>query len=94
MIAKLNFQHDPSEINLICWLAAQETFRFIINVENNCADDYDNLSGFFDEYQNLLEIYFFCNILTVFPVTFQFNVSLLNKINFKKVYISPALLVK
>ncbi len=25
--------HDPSEIILICWFAAQETF-----VENSCAD--------------------------------------------------------
>jgi len=27
--------HDPSEIILICWSAAQETFLIIINVE--CA---------------------------------------------------------
>ncbi len=25
--------HDPSEIILICWFAAQETFLIIINVE-------------------------------------------------------------
>ncbi len=25
--------YDPSEINLICWLAAQETFIIIINVK-------------------------------------------------------------
>ncbi len=29
--------HDPSEITLIYWFGAQETFP-IINVENNCAD--------------------------------------------------------
>ncbi len=26
--------HDPSEIILICWIDAQETFLIIINVEN------------------------------------------------------------
>ncbi len=30
--------HDPSEIILICWFAAQETFLIIIiNIENSCA---------------------------------------------------------
>ncbi len=29
--------HDPSEINLIWWFGAQETFLIIIIVENNCA---------------------------------------------------------
>ncbi len=29
-----------SEIILICWFAAQETFLIIINVENTCADEY------------------------------------------------------
>ncbi len=29
--------HDPSEIILICWFAAQETFLIIFNVENRCA---------------------------------------------------------
>jgi len=28
--------HDPSEIILICWFGAQETF-ITINVENSCA---------------------------------------------------------
>ncbi len=34
--------HDPSEIILICWFAAQETFFFIIiiNVQNSCAASY------------------------------------------------------
>ncbi len=27
--------HDPSEIILICWFAAQETLLIIINVDNN-----------------------------------------------------------
>ncbi len=31
-----NVSHNPSEIILICWFAAQETF-IIINVENMCA---------------------------------------------------------
>ncbi len=29
-----------SEIILICWFAAQETFLIIINVENSCAAEY------------------------------------------------------
>ncbi len=29
--------HDPSEIILICWFAAQETNYCIINVENSCV---------------------------------------------------------
>ncbi len=32
--------HDPSEIILICWFAAQETFLFIINIVNSCATLY------------------------------------------------------
>ncbi len=32
--------HDPSEIILICWFAAQETFLIILNVENCCATSY------------------------------------------------------
>ncbi len=37
-MAKLNFlqtleSHDPSEIIIICWVCAQETFHIIINVE-------------------------------------------------------------
>ncbi len=32
--------HDPSEIILICWFAAQETFLIIINVENSLVDSY------------------------------------------------------
>ncbi len=29
--------HDPSEIILISWVAAQEIFKVIINFENSCA---------------------------------------------------------
>jgi len=32
--------HDPSEIILICWFDAQETFIICIDVENNCAASY------------------------------------------------------
>jgi len=41
VMAKLNFHlnlevsHDPSEITLIWWFAAQETNSIIINVENS-----------------------------------------------------------
>jgi len=30
--------HDPSDIILIFWIAAQETFIIITNVENGCAN--------------------------------------------------------
>ncbi len=29
--------HDLSEIIVICWFGAQETFLIIVNVENSCA---------------------------------------------------------
>ncbi len=29
--------HDPSEITLMCWFAAQYIFIIIIIVENSCA---------------------------------------------------------
>jgi len=32
--------HDPSEIIIIWWCAAQETFLIIINVQNGCAASY------------------------------------------------------
>ncbi len=32
--------HDPSEIILIFWFAAQETFLIVINVEDCCAAQY------------------------------------------------------
>jgi len=33
-------KHDPSELFLIWWFGAQETFLIIINVENSCVADY------------------------------------------------------
>ncbi len=60
--------HDPSEIILICWLRAQETFI----ITDKCFDEYKQ--------KLLFEVDIFCNILNVFTVTFdQFNASLLNK---------------
>ncbi len=57
-----------SEIILICWFAAQQTFLIIINVQNSCE-------------QHLFEIEIFCNIINVFTVTFdQFNASVDNSI--------------
>ncbi len=63
-----------SEIILICWITAQETFLIIINVENSCAASYFWKrvihfyfhARFFDEQkvqkeQHLLEI--FCQTL-------------------------------
>ncbi len=46
--SNLYFQHHysvfsvtwSSEIIIICWFAAQETFMIIINVENSCAAQY------------------------------------------------------
>jgi len=35
--AECSVSHDRSEIILICWFAAQDTFLLIINVENSCA---------------------------------------------------------
>jgi len=35
-----SMSHDPSEIILICWFAAQETFIFSISVENSCAGNF------------------------------------------------------
>ncbi len=29
--------HNPSEIILICWLAAEETYLIIMNMKNSCA---------------------------------------------------------
>ncbi len=74
MMAKLNFQqslpqssvsHDPSEIILICWFGAQETFfvvLFNIFLWKLC---------FFKDFQmnrHLFEIEIFCNIINVFIV--------------------------
>ncbi len=59
--------HDPSEIIVICWIDAQETF---INVENSYAAKHFCCDS----------LLIFCKITNVFTVTFnQFNMSLLNK---------------
>ncbi len=53
--------HDPSEIILICWFAAQETFM-IISVENSCAASYycGNRDTFFKDFRkNSNEQYLF-----------------------------------
>ncbi len=43
-VFSVSVSHDPSEIIIICWFGAQETFIIIIiiiiiiiNVENSCA---------------------------------------------------------
>ncbi len=36
-LLQASVSHDPSEINLICWFAAQKTFLIIISLENSCA---------------------------------------------------------
>ncbi len=97
--------NDPSEIILICWFAAQETFLIIINVENSCAvifmwkPWYNSFRILWIENskeQSLFEIEIICNNINVFTVTFdQFNASLLNKSNniFKKQHLTdPKLL--
>ncbi len=80
-----------SEIIIICWFAAQQTFLIIINVENSCAAQYfcGNWYILFfkihrwietSEKQHLFEIEIYCNIINVFTGTFdQFNASLMNK---------------
>ncbi len=75
--------HDPSEIILICWFAAQETF-LIINVENSCAASYFSQWKLWNilifkipwlieslKEQHLFETEIFCNIINVFTVTFN-----------------------
>ncbi len=37
---EVSVSHNPSEIILICWFAAQETFLIIINVKNSFAAEY------------------------------------------------------
>ncbi len=55
-MVNLNFQqplfqsltsHNPSEIILICWFAAQETFLIIINVEKLFSLIFLGETGFF-----------------------------------------------
>jgi len=40
LLLQSSVSHDPSEIILIWWSPAQETFLIIINVENRCAASY------------------------------------------------------
>ncbi len=80
-----------SEIILICWFAAQETFLIIINVENSCADEYfcGNWYILFfrihrwkesSKQQHLFVIKICWNIINVFTVTDeQLNASSMNK---------------
>ncbi len=74
---------DSSEIILIRWFAAQETFPIIISVENSFAAYYYKILWWKDisKEQHLFEIEIFCKIINVFNVTFdQFNVFFLNKL--------------
>ncbi len=80
-----------SEIILICWFTAQETFLIIINIENSCAARYFCGNWYIllfrihrwiesSKEQHLFEIEIFCSIINVFTVTFdQFNAFFLNK---------------
>jgi len=63
--------HDPSEISLICWFAAQETFLIIINSYMN--GKYKSTFIWNRIFYNILNVFF---TDTFFG---QFNVSLLNK---------------
>ncbi len=77
--------HDPSEIILILWFAAQKTFIIIIMLK---TAEYNFFRFLWckesSEEQHLSEIGIFCNIINVFIITFdQFKASLINKsINF------------
>ncbi len=42
-----SMSHDPLEINLICWFAAQKTF--VINIVENAWKPWCSFSEFFDE---------------------------------------------
>ncbi len=80
VIAKLNFQqlllqsswsHDPSEIIVICWFGAQETFVIIMNVEKQLLLIFfvETMIYFFrivwwsesSKEQHLFDIEMFCN---------------------------------
>ncbi len=66
---------DTSEIILICWFAAQDTFIIIINVETENISEETMTRKFKRTCE--IEIY---NIINVFTVMFdQCNASLLNK---------------
>ncbi len=72
--------HDPSEINIMYWFAAQETFLIIVNVENRCAAQYFFQDSLMKTKIRTAFIWngIFCSI-SVFTVTFDwFDASLLN----------------
>jgi len=66
--------HDPSEIILIWWFAAQETFIIIINFENSAASYFvETIIHSFSAQKNCIYLkymFFFPKILNVFTVTF------------------------
>ncbi len=75
-----------SEIIIICWFAAQETFLMIINVKNiNIFVETVTHFIFQDSQMNrkfkrTAFIWIFCIIINIVTVTFdQFNASLMNK---------------
>ncbi len=77
--------HDPSEIILICWFDAQETFLIIINAEKVCCLIFLWILWYVFQHSlinrknsiYLKKKYF---VINIFTVTFdQFDVSLLNK---------------
>ncbi len=72
-IASLLQSHDPSEIILIFWFAAQKTFIIIImmlkTAEQNCFRFLWWIES--SEEQRLSEIEIFCNIINVFIITFD-----------------------
>ncbi len=91
--------HDPSEIIIIYWFGAQETFQININAENSCA-----FCGYIffrllwwiqsSKEQHLFEIEMFCNIIKIFTVTIDhFNATLLNRsINLLNTYVNVNLI--
>ncbi len=74
--------HDPSEIILKCWFAAQETFLIIINVKNICAAYYFCANhntftlGFVNE-EKVKKIAFMINLMH--PYWIQVLISFKNK---------------
>ncbi len=49
--------HDPSEIILICWFAAQKTVLTIINLEISCAVSYPLVCRYVNSWQYLYPFY-------------------------------------
>ncbi len=80
LLLQSSVSHDPSEIIIICWFAAQETFLIIIFFENSCSATYFLWKLWHILFFRILRwIEIFCNI-NVFTVHFdQFNAPLLKK---------------